>query len=339
MLDIFNSDLFGVVPLTDAINTPVFAPGRIGQLGIFQEQSVASTTIVIEEQAGQLALIAPTPRGGPGVTLGKVGRKGRALKVPHFEINDAVMAEEVQGVRAWGTEDQVQFVQDLVSGRLLLHRASHEVTIEYSRIGAIKGLITYADATTLDLFDEFDVTQEGEQDMALDVDGTATSALRVKCQGIIRLVGENLGGMPFTGIRALCGNTFFDNLMANKEVIQTYLQTPNAGALRQSWVTPNGLIWSSVELFGISWENYRGGVGATKFVDDDLCHFYPEGVPGLFKTYLAPADYNETVNRPGQRMYVKQYDMPNDKGVNLDSQTNNLNICTRPKCLIQGKRT
>jgi hypothetical protein len=30
--------------------------------------------------------------------------------VPHYEVNDAVYAEEVQGVRAFGQESQVQTV-------------------------------------------------------------------------------------------------------------------------------------------------------------------------------------------------------------------------------------
>ena len=61
-------------------------------------------------------------------------------------------------------------------------------------------------------------------------------------------------------------------------------------------------------------------------------------MPGLFRTYYAPADYIETVNTIGRRLYAKQYDMPNGKGVHLDTQMNALNICTRPKVLIQGKQ-
>jgi len=339
MLDIFRNDLFGVIPLTDAINMPVFQPRRIASLGIFQETSVPTTTVALEEKQGQLILVSPTPRGGPGVTLDKKKRVGRAVSVPHFEINDGVMAEEVQGVRAWGTEDALVYVQDVVSERLLLHRQSHEATIEYSRIGAIAGVITYADGTTLDLFDTFGVSQETEIDFDLDNAGAADGALRTKCAGVTRLMGKNLDGLPFTGVRSLCGDTFFDNLLAHKEVRSTFLNNPAAEQLRQSYIGPNGEIWGQFEFGGILWENYRGYVGTTAFIDTNKCSLFAMGVPGLFRTYFAPADYTETVNRPGQRMYTKQYDMPNGKGVHLDTQTNNLNICTRPKTLLKGKRT
>ena len=38
-------------------------------------------------------------------------------------------------------------------------------------------------------------------------------------------------------------------------------------------------------------------------------------------------------NTIGQRFYAKQYDMPNGKGVHFDTQTNELNFCTRPNAL------
>jgi hypothetical protein len=62
-------------------------------------------------------------------------------------------------------------------------------------------------------------------------------------------------------------------------------------------------------------------------------------VPNLFRTYYAPADYNETVNTIGKQFYAKQYEMPNGKGWHFDTQTNELNICTRPRVLLKGKRT
>lgn len=336
MLDIFHEDAFGVVPLTDAINKPVFQPGRLGQMGIFMETSVTTVDIAIEEREGILILVPPTPRGGPGTTIPKPGRALRVLRAPHFEINDAIMAEEVQGVRAWGTENDTQMVQDKVAERIVIHRGSHEATMEYARVGAVGGIITYADGSTMNLFKEFDVTQEPVVDFALDtsVDG----ALRLKCTEVIRTMSRNMGGVPFTGVSAICGDDFFDALLKNPEVRATFLNTPFAGELRQPYINYQGQIYGTFPFGGIVWENYRGYVGGTEFIESDKCHLFPTGTVNLFKTYMAPADYNETVNRPGQRIYVKQYDMPNDKGVHFDSQMNPLNICTRPKALMKGTK-
>jgi hypothetical protein len=80
-------------------------------------------------------------------------------------------------------------------------------------------------------------------------------------------------------------------------------------------------------------------VNGTAFIGTDECQIFPLGVPGLFKSVRSPADYIETVNTMGERLYAKQYRMANDKGVHLDSQTNSLHYCSRPKALIKGVRT
>lgn len=341
MLDIFNDDAFGVVALTDAVNKIPFVPGRLGQLGLFSTTGIATTTVVIDEREGVLTLIAPTPRGAPGTTIDKPKGVARGLTVPHFEVNDAVMAEEVQGVRAWGTESQLATVQGKVAERLLDHSNSFAATEEYARIGAIKGVITYADGSSLNLFTEFGVSQEDEIDFELDENtGSAASGeLRQKCADACRTIADNLGATPYTGVMAEVSDGFFDALLQHPEVVDSYKGTPMAQVLREGYVMPNGeKIYGAFEFGGIVWENYRGKVGNTSFIDANKAHIFPIGVPGLFRTVYAPADYVETVNTLGQRLYSKQYPMPNGKGIHLDTQMNALHYCTRPKVLLKGKK-
>ena len=59
----------------------------------------------------------------------------------------------------------------------------------------------------------------------------------------------------------------------------------------------------------------------------------PKGVPELFITRFAPADYEETVNTEGLPFYAKQYSSQNGKGRHLEVQMNAISICTRPKAL------
>jgi hypothetical protein len=342
MLDIFKSDAFSLLSLTDAINNLKFVPGRLGKLGLFTSTGVTTTSIAIEEKNGVLILVSPSPRGAPGQTVDKGKRKIRNLSIPHFEINDAIMADEVQGVRAFGSETELETVIGKVNERLGEHNQSFSATEEYARVGAFKGIITYADGSTTNLFTEFGVSQPSEMDFDLDNANPAEGVLRRKCAAVLRGMGAAFNGLPFSGVLAQCGDAFFDDLVAHKEVRDTFKNTSQAGELRSGYITtPNQetLIYSTFEFGGIIWENYRGQVGDTAFVDTNKCHFAPTGAPGLFRTYNGPADYNETVNTLGRRLYAKQYPMQNDKGVNLDVQMNQLNICTRPKCLQGGRRT
>lgn len=335
MLDIFKTNAFSVISLTDAINKKPFIPGRAGQVIPWNEQGVATTTIAIEEVEGVLALVNPTPRGAPGTTIVKDKRKIRDLRVPHYQIDDAVYAEEVQGVRAFGSESQVQTVRSLVDQRLMDHtQLKLDPTLEYQRIGAIKGTILNGDGSTLyNLFTEFGVSQETEIDFDLDAASPASGALRKKCTSVVRLVSANMGGTPFAGIHAFCGDAFWDDLVAHTEVRATYLNQAEAAQLR------GNAAYEVLDYGGIRFENYRGSVNSSAFVHTDKCHFFAVGVPGLFRTVYAPADYVETVNTIGLPRYARQYAMPNGKGIHLESQMNGLSYCTRPKTLIVARRT
>jgi hypothetical protein len=339
MLDIFKSDPFTVFSLTDAINQVPFVPGHVGRLGLFRARSVNTLSIGIEEKNGILTLVAPTPRGGPGQTIDKSKRNLRMLAVPHFQIDDAIMADEVQGVRAFGSETELETVMGKVDERMVQHSQSFDATEEYHRVGAIKGIVTYADGTTLNLFNAFDVTQENEIDFDLDNATPADGILRKKCAAVYRTIASNLDGVPFGGVRALCGDAFFDDLIAHKEVRETYLAQTEASDLRRGYVDSGQSGVFGTFVFGdIIWENYRGSVGGQAFVNTDKCHLFPTGAPGLFESVYAPADYIETVNTMGKRLYMNQFPMSNNKGIDIEVQSNALQYCKRPKTLMLGKR-
>jgi len=342
LLDVFNQDAFNVLSLTDAINKLPFVPGRAGQVINWNERGVTTTSILIEEKDGVLKLLNPTPRGGAGETKGKDRGRARSLVIPHYQHDDAINADEVQGIRAFGSETDVQSVMGVVNQRLSdAIQLVLDPTLEYQRLGAVKGLILNADGTTLyNLFDEFGVSQDAEIDFDLDAASPAPGALRKKCAGVVRAIAKNLGGVAYAGVHAFCGDAFFDDMLSHPEVIESYKGTPMAQVLREGYVYPNGdKVFGAFEFGGVVWENYRGQNGANPMVDTDKCHLFPQGVPGLFRTVYAPADYIETVNTVGLPRYSKQWATPNGKRIEMESQSNPLSYCTRPKALLKGKRT
>lgn len=337
MLDIFNNDAFSVVNLTDAVNDLAFVPGRIARSGLFRADGITATTAVIETRGARLALVSPTPRGAPGETVNTdKDRKLIPVNVPHFERNDAVMADEVQGVRAFGSETELETVMGKVAEKVADHSQDLAATTEFSQLGAIKGVITYADGTTLDLFQTMGV--EAPADLPFNVAALKAAkddgAFRAWCAAMVRAQAAELGGLPWSGkVRVFAGDNLFDAVLANQEVRESYKGWTQAQILREGYIEPTGDSFGAFEFADVIFENYRGQVGNDRFVDLNEGHSFPEGVPGLFRTYWAPADYVETVNTKGKRLYAKQYAMLNGKGVNLDVQMNELNICLRPRVL------
>lgn len=334
VLDVFNSDAFGVIALTDSINKVPFAPGRAGQLIDWAEEGVPVDTIEFEQKGDVLTLVNPTPRGGPGEVREKVKATADVMKIPHYEINGGVNAAEVQGVRPFGGGGgMLQTVQDAVNKVQTVHAMDLDATLEYQRMGAVKGIILNGDGSTyLNLFTKFAVTPQTEVGFNLAA-GTG-GATRGICTAVVRTIAKSLGGQPYTGVYGLCSDSYWDALIKNAEVRESYLAQQEASQLR------DGVAYETLRFGGITFENYRGGVGAeeaTSFIETDKAYFFPVGVSRLFRTVYAPADYMETVNTIGLPRYSKQFPWANGKGVSLDSQMNALSYCTRPRALVKGK--
>ena len=335
-LDVFQSNAFSMVSLTDAINKVPFLPGRIGQLGLFREQGVATTSVLIEEKEGSLTLVETTARGAPAVQNAHNKRKARALTVPHIALEDTILADEVQDLRAFGSESQLEGVQQVVNDRLEDMARKLDATLEHLRIGAIKGQILDADGATVlyDLFQEFGVAPPAEIDFDLDANSPAAGVVKKKCHDVKRKIEDELGATPYDHIHAICGSAFFDDLIAHAEVAAAYERYLDGLFLRQ------GQARGSFEYAGIVFEEYRGRAGSVDFTDTDKAHFFPVGVPGLFRQYNAPADFVETVNTIGLPRYAKQApDTQFNRWVTLHTQSNPLPLCTRPRVLMKAKRT
>lgn len=343
LLDVFNQDAFNVISLTDAINQQPFVPGRAGAVVDWAERGVTTTTIMLEHVGGTLKLLNPTPRGGPGDTKAKDKRTVRSLAIPHYQHDDGVNADEVQGVRAFGSETEVQSVQSIVNQRLAeAVQLVLDPTLELQRIGALKGIILNEDGSTLyNLFTEFGVSQEAAIDFNLDA-ASDTGAVRETCDTAVNLIADNLGNLTSGGVWAFCGKNFFNSLIKNIEVRNSYKGTPMAAVLREGYTNPSGdgrKVQGVFEFGGVVFERYKGKNGVTPFIGDDEIRLFPIGVPGLFRTMYAPADYIETVNTLGRPRYARQYASANGKRIEMESQMNALSYCTRPKVLLQGTTT
>ena len=330
VLDIFDGDGFDVTTLTGLVNNQPFAPGQIGALGIFEEQGVDTTSIAMDMIDGTIVLVGPTPRGGTGETRDHDRAAMTNLRIPHFQRDDAVYADEVQGKRQLGENaDQVQTVQQKIVDKSMTHFRDFDVTIEHQRMGALKGIVTDKNASTMyNLFTVFDVAAQSTVYLDLAAASPGSGVLRDACDSIIETVENALGGSPYDHVHAIAGRGAYKKLHKHKEVQDSFKNTVDASFLRQG-------LPPKFNFGNIVWERYRTG-GIANLLDDEEIRFFPVGTPGLFKTFFGPADYEETVNTLGLPRYVKQFPMPNGKGRNLEIQTNPLNICTKPRTLVTG---
>lgn len=343
MLDIFNNDAFSVTSLTGAMREIKHVPSYISRRGLFQTSSVATLSVAIEKDKNQnLKLVSASARGGPGMTFGKNKRSMLNLTIPHFQVDDAILADEVQGVRAFGEERAVQSLQMTIANRAAEASQFFGLTEEFHRLKVLTtGQLYDSDGTTV-LADFRTLFGEAlPAEIGFDFANNTGGKLRKFCAKVHRDMAKTLDGLPFSGIEFICGDDFFDDLVGNAEVREAYSGHSAALQLLDAYVSGSGQnsTFGEVNFGGIHFINYRGYFNGAPAVHTDKAHGYPTGVPMLFQSVYGPADYMETVNTMGQRLYAKQWKMENDKGVNLEFQTNVLHYCTRPRVLIRAKRT
>lgn len=326
----FNDPQFSVIALTAALNNQPFVPGQIGALGIFEEDGVNVTTVEIEEENGVLDLIEPTPRGAPGVTVGDSERSKIPFNMDHFEINDAVYADEVQGVRALGSDDALETIQSRIDSKQERHARAMDNTLEHYRIGAIKGLIVTRSGRVLhNLYDRFNIAVPAAVGLGIGAGDVAN--LGEVLDDVTHSVEDDLDA-NYDHLHVLTGRTFHTKMWTQKVVRETFLNTNAADVLRRG-------VPRVFEFGDMVFERYRTGRKAVAanndaaYIADDEARLFPVGVPEMYLTRFGPADYEETVNTIGLPRYARQYVMPNGKGRHLDAQMNVINLCTRPAAL------
>src|SRR4051812_49347261 len=191
-LDIFNSDAFSVTTMLGVINAIPFRPGKLGARGLFRERGVATTQVGFERIGTSLMLVPTSPRGGPAPTQPRDRRSPISVQAPRLALQDAVYADEVQNLRALGAETEVETVQNLLNRRLASMAGHIDQTLEWHRMGALKGQVLDADgvAVVLDLYTLHGVSKQTEVDMDLDNASPASGALAGKFNTLIRQIED-----------------------------------------------------------------------------------------------------------------------------------------------------
>lgn len=241
-----------------------------------------------------------------------------------------VLPEEVQGIRAFGSETEMESVAGVMARHLETMRNKHAITLEHLRMGALKGVILDADGSVIyDLYEEFDITPAT---VSLDL-GNANSNVKKKCADVLRHLEDNLKGEFMTGIRVLCSPEFYDALTDHPKVKDAFTYWQQGAVLIND-------MRSGFTYGGITFEEYRGqatdATGTTRrFIAAGEAHAFPLGTVDTFGTYFAPADFNETANTLGQMLYAKQEPRKFDRGTDLHTQSNPLPMCHRPGVLVK----
>ncbi|MGR3438776.1 major capsid protein [Salipiger abyssi] len=338
-MNIFQNDAFRAMELGESIRIIPNQWGMIGEMGIFTPKPIRGTKFDIEKKNGVLQLVQSSTRGTPLPSQGRSKRDLIDFRTSRFGLKSRITADDIDGIRAFGSESELKQVMGEVFDRQEELRGSIDITREYLRAGALQGQVLDADGSMIaDLHDAFGITRKSV-DFVL---GTATTDLSAKSRQVTRHIRTNLLGDVMTGVMGLMHPDFTDKLMAHDDFKERYkhYQNQNGGdPLRDD--TSQGF-----DFQGIRWKEYQGegpvpqedGTTVTRsFVPAGEVMFFPLGSRQTFRQFNGSADYLGMTNLPGAEFYSALFpDRQEDRFADVEAMMQTLPMCMRPGVLVRG---
>ncbi|WP_049875950.1 major capsid protein, partial [Vibrio parahaemolyticus] len=229
MQQALESEKFTLRELTAAINNVTVPKTRLAELKLFEEKGISTTSVDIEYKDGQIQLVQDVPRGDDGEPLDDPDRKVVTFKALHLPVPASIFADEIQNSRAFGEEDELESLQDVIDEKAEIVRQSIDITIEYFRFGAIFGKVyNKKGVVVLDLFKVFELKEtDGENTIDFNAD-LPTQMLQVK-----RDSEKHIKGAKPKGYRVFCRPEFFDEMLKNESFYKAFDRYNNGEALRE----------------------------------------------------------------------------------------------------------
>ena len=339
-MDVFNQDIFSAISMSKAVDKMDYVPGLLGSIpGLFVPEPVRTKAIWIEERATGFAVIQTSPRGAAPGQVGGDKRKARAFNTVRLAQASRIEAEELQSIRAFGSETELKQLMQEVARRQFKIKQNFDLTWENLRMGAISGVVTDADGSVIyNWADEFAQTMPAEVNFDLSNANPGPGALKKKCNAVVRSITKGLKGVGVAQrIVAVVGDEFWDALTTHPEVEKTYANWEGATALRGDLAKP----WSAPFRFGnIDWINYRStDDGSANFVGvaSSKAKFFPVGA-GIFRWAMSPGEGFQHANTLGQDTYSSVVvDKDRQWWADIEMYGYPLPVCTMPQALASGR--
>lgn len=321
--DVINQDAFTLESLTAAINKLAFTPGQLSASGLFSEAGVLGLTALMEELEEIVSRAEVRPRGGPPMVVNADKRKMRSLLIPHLPGRAAISADEIRQMRQFGSENMEATVEIERAKRLLKMLKQINYAIEYHRVEALKGNYVDVNGDVQSAFTFFNAGSLSTVSLAL---GTATTKVLTICDSIRNAVEDGLGGISYTELHGWLNKDMWGLFVDHPAVKEAWLATEAANARTQNIDTPF--------VFGnIRWHRYRGN--STVSLGSKTGYVIPVGVDDMFITRYAPSTYLDSVGETGLPYYSQAYANQNNTAIEMEAQSNPLNICTLPAAIHQ----
>lgn len=325
-----NNSQYGIEPMTEAINQLPTTPTIIRELGIFKPEYLTTTGVKVQLKNNTLVLVDAVPRGTPGKPVVSERGATQMFEMLHLPKSDVVRADDVQNVKAFGSNSKAETVAEKVNDKLAMMKSDIEYTREHLMLGAVKGLILDADGTPLiDIYDRFNLTRKV---FTWNLSGATSNVGKLIDEAVTDL-SRKRGGESVDGWIVLCSPEFMAAVAYHKTMVALYERYQD-GALYREGKTNVGFKHKNIEF--IQYDHvFESGLQ----IAAGEAEIIPKGTRQTFSEYFAPADMNATVNTKALAYYASREKLMHDKGWSLEAQSNPLPMNKRPELSATIKAT
>lgn len=336
---------FNINDVAQAVDALPNMYNRVGEVIDFVSLPQAETTVTLIRRDGQIVLLDPVSRDAPRQEMNGEEETSLSFVVPSRKIGDTLTPSDIQNITRFAPGPrQLEQMNAAYARKLQRLRKPHDITFEHIRIGAMKGVITKPNGDVMyDLFNEFGVSKKV---LTVDLTDPNLKILDVTKE-INDHIGENLHGETSNGTHVFVGSDAL-NLIRQLPSYEKYLDGHAAAleqlaASRHSPSDPNNR--RSVLIDGVMFESYSGkaknSAGDTvKFIDDNRGHAFPTGTMEMFADVDVPANRTGSVNvAPSEEIKIYPKELDQEKGFDLDTESNKIAYCARPEALVELQLT
>lgn len=321
---------------TVAINKVPRAWNLLDSMGIATTNGVSTETASVDVINERTNTFGDTRRGGERNSVKAENVITKNLTIPFFALDGAVRPSDLQNLRKFGTENDLQDVNSAVSAIFERIRRYQTALREKALVEAVKGSSYSPNGTTevYDYYSTFEVTGK-KLEVAFDLANATSNPISKSEEAFGHIIDNAEDGASSYEVMALCSPEFFSKLLENDILEQAYTyyaSTQEPLRNRQG----GGSIYREFVHGGIRYIEYRGAFNGTKLIPTDEAYFMPVGIQDMFQINHAPADHMDYVNTAGQEVYMWTYADPRGRKIDVESETALLAVNHRPELVVRA---
>ena len=294
------------VELIGAVNRQPYLAHELEQWLPWNVEGVTTRDVFIDvSYDGSLSILEESdPRAPKRDYVDKEDWGGFSLRIPYYVQYDSVIAEAVQGRRAFGSATEAMTYLTELTKVIDRMKARNALTREFLRAGALQGKLYKKDGTISQDLHQKAGTSPTTKAIAL---GTTSTDLIQELTDAKQQIEEKLGAYAglASGYMLIAGSAIHPKLARHasvKEAFRLWSATGavgNLGSALRDDLRAGFPITTDINLVS----NWKGKIGNTFFLDPNKALLCPI-IPGLYQTRYAPGTGKDVVNTVGIPEYA-----------------------------------